>query len=71
MEYRGVEYQVVQGIKRGFWKWSVGIATGKKSGTSASKAAAIAAAQRAINSALADNRVQPSPRPEHLTGNQD
>jgi hypothetical protein len=23
MEHRGVEYGIVQGIQRGFWKWSV------------------------------------------------
>ncbi|MDP2354529.1 MAG: hypothetical protein Q8M31_00495 [Beijerinckiaceae bacterium] len=56
MEYLGVEYRVVQGIKRGFWKWSVEIATGKKSGTSDSKAAAMAAAQRAIKNALEPDR---------------
>lgn len=62
MEYRGVEYRVVQGIKRGFWKWSVEIATGKKSGTSGSKAAAMAAAERAINNALGPDRGQLSRR---------
>jgi hypothetical protein len=25
MEYRGVEYTVVQGIERGVWKWSVSL----------------------------------------------
>ncbi len=22
MEHRGIEYRIIQGIKRGFWKWS-------------------------------------------------
>ena len=35
MEHRGVEYRIIQGIKRGLWKWSVETETGTKSGTSA------------------------------------
>jgi hypothetical protein len=52
MEHRGVEYRIIQGIKRGFWKWSVETETGTKSGTSDSKAAAMAAAKHAIDTAL-------------------
>ena len=52
MEHRGVEYRLIQGIKRGFWKWSVETETGTKSGTSDSKDAAMAAAKRAIDAAL-------------------
>jgi hypothetical protein len=50
MEHRGVEYRIIQGIKRGFWKWSV--ETEKNSGTSDSRDAAMAAAKRAIDNAL-------------------
>jgi hypothetical protein len=25
MEYRGIEYTVVQGIERGVWKWSASV----------------------------------------------
>ncbi len=32
MEHRGVEYRVLQGIRRGFWKWSVEIEAGTRSG---------------------------------------
>ena len=52
MEHRGVEYRIVQGIKRGFWKWSVETETGTKSGTSDSKDAAVIAAKRTIDNAL-------------------
>jgi hypothetical protein len=37
MEYRGVEYRIIQGIQRGFWKWSVETETRTKSGISDSK----------------------------------
>jgi hypothetical protein len=52
MEHRCVEYRIIQGIKRGFWKWSVETETGRKSGTSDSRDAAMAAAKRAIDTAL-------------------
>ena len=52
MEHRGIEYRIIQGIKRGFWKWSVETATDRKSGTSDSREAAMAAAKRAIDNAL-------------------
>jgi hypothetical protein len=57
MEHRGVEYRIIQGIQRGFWKWSVETETGTKSGISDSKDAALAAAKRAI-----DNVVDPKKR---------
>jgi hypothetical protein len=56
MEHRGVEYRIIQGIKRGFWKWSVETETEKNSGTSDSKDAAMAAAKRAIDNALDPKR---------------
>ena len=54
MEHCGVEYRIIQGIKRGFWKWSIDTeaGTGTKSGTSAGRAAAMAAAKRAIDNPL-------------------
>ena len=52
MEHRGVEYLIIQGIKRGFWKWSVETETEKNSGTSDSRDAAMTAAKRAIDNAL-------------------
>jgi hypothetical protein len=56
MEHRGVEYRVLQGIRRGFWKWSVETEAGTRSGTSESKDAAMAAARRAIDNALDPTR---------------
>ena len=52
MEHRGVECRIIQGIKRGLWKWSVETETGTKSGTSDSKDAAVIAAKRTIDNAL-------------------
>ncbi len=52
MEHRGVDYRIIQGIERGLWKWSVETEPGTKSATSDSKDAAIAAAKRAIDTAL-------------------
>jgi hypothetical protein len=49
MEHRGVEYRIIQGIKRGFWKWSVEAETRTKSG---SKNAAMNAAKHEIDIAL-------------------
>jgi hypothetical protein len=53
MEYRGVEYTVVQGIKRGVWNWSASVADVLIMGQAPTKSAAVAAAERAINKALA------------------
>jgi len=59
MEYRGVEYSVVQGVERGTWKWfAVTDATRTKSGQAKSKPAAVADAERAIDRALAPKRVR-------------
>ena len=61
MEHRGVEYRIVQGIKRGFWKWSVETETGTKSGTSDSKDASMNAARRVIDNALNPKKRKHSP----------
>ena len=52
MEYRGIEYRVIQGIKRGFWKWSVDTAAGTRAGTSDSRDTAVSAAKRTIDRLL-------------------
>jgi hypothetical protein len=53
MEYRGVEYTIVQGVERGKWIWSLSLDTNvKKSGQASSKPAAVTEAERAINRAL-------------------
>jgi len=52
MEYRGIENRVIQGIKRGFWKWSVESAEGTRAGTSDSRDTAVSAAKRTIDRLL-------------------
>ena len=56
MEYRGVEYRVIQGIKRGFWKWAVDTAAGTRVGTSDSRDSAVSAAKRTIDRLLDPTR---------------
>jgi hypothetical protein len=53
MEYRGVEYTVVQGIARGVWKWSASVAGVVITGQEAIKSEAVAAAEKAIDRTLA------------------
>ena len=58
MQYRDIEYTVVQGIKRGVWKWSASVADVLIMGQASTKSAAAAAAERAIDKALAPARVR-------------
>jgi hypothetical protein len=61
MEYRGVEYSVVQGVERGKWVWSLSLDTNiKKSGQVGSKPTAVIVAERAIDRALDSRRLEPS-----------
>ena len=49
MEYRGIEYSIVQGIERGKWIWSLSLDTnGNNSGQASNKQAAVIGAERAI-----------------------
>jgi hypothetical protein len=57
MEYRGIEYSVVQSIERGVWKWSVNLDK-IKSGQADSKPAALTAVERTINKALTPKKLQ-------------
>ena len=57
MRYRDIEYTVVQGIKRGVWKWSTSVAGTVVSGKEPSKAAALVAVEKAIE-ALVSKRVR-------------
>jgi hypothetical protein len=50
MEYRGFQYNVVQGMGRHMWKWSTGQAH--------TRTAAVTAAEKAIDRALAIKKVQ-------------
>ena len=63
MEYRGIEYSVVQGIGRGVWKWSASVANVVISGQSHSKSEALVAAEKAIDRALAPKKVRLVPLP--------
>jgi hypothetical protein len=54
MEHRGIEYTVVQSIQRGVWKWSAFVAGARIFGQESIRSAAVAAAESAIDRALAD-----------------
>ena len=57
MEYRGVEYSVVQRVERGTWKWSLSLDKNmKRSGLAISKAAAVTVAENVIDRALAPKK---------------
>jgi len=56
MEYRGIEYTVVQGIERRVWKWWAFAAGARIFGQESSRSATVAAAESAIDRALADPR---------------
>jgi hypothetical protein len=53
MQYRGIEYAVVQGIVHHVWKWSASAGGNLLSGQSHSKQEAMSAAEKAIDRALA------------------
>jgi hypothetical protein len=63
MEYRGMEYTVVQGIERGVWKWSASVSGVVISGQQPAKIEAVAAAEKAIDRALAPKKVRLVPLP--------
>jgi hypothetical protein len=55
MEYRGIEYTVVQGIeRRRLWRWSAFVAGARIFGQESVRSSAVAAAESAIDRALAD-----------------
>jgi hypothetical protein len=66
MEYRDIEYAVVQGIERGVWKWSASVAGVVIMGEQPTRSAAAGAAEKAIDRALGKKPVQlvPPRRPE-------
>jgi hypothetical protein len=53
MKYRDIEYTVVQGLGRQLWKWGFALETKAVTGQAATKAEAVAEAERAIDRALA------------------
>jgi len=62
MEYRGIEYTVVQGIERGVWKWSASVSGASVIGNEQTRPAAVTAAEKAIDRAMS-GRIVPI-RPE-------
>ena len=59
MEYRGIEFFIVQSIERGKWKWSVAAADlGNRSGLACSRDAAAADERKAISWLLAAKKRQ-------------
>jgi hypothetical protein len=58
MKYRDIEYTVVQGVKRGVWKWSASVCGVAIMGQAAIKSEAVVAAEKAIDRALALKKVR-------------
>ena len=58
MKYRDIEYTVLQGIERGVWKWTASVAGVVIMGEAAIKSKAVAAAEKAIDRALAAKKVR-------------
>ena len=64
MRYRDVEYTVVQGLGRQLWKWVFALDGKPTRGQAATKAEAVAEAERAIDRALAPKKLKPVPPEE-------
>jgi hypothetical protein len=62
MEYRNIEFTVVQGIERRVWKWSASVAGVVIMGNEQTRSAAVAAAEKAIDRALAQTKMRLVPR---------
>jgi hypothetical protein len=58
LKYRDVEFTVVQGFGRQLWKWGVALEGKALTGQAATKAAAVAEAERAIDRALAPRKLK-------------
>jgi hypothetical protein len=59
MEYRGIEYKIIQGIERSIWKWSLSLGEPKiiKVGQAKTKQDAVAEVERAIDKVLARKKL--------------
>jgi hypothetical protein len=58
MQYRGIEYAVIEGVERGVWNWSASVAGVLIMGHEPSKSAAVIATEKAIDRALAPKTPQ-------------
>jgi hypothetical protein len=57
MEYRGIEYNVVQGLGRHLWKWFVTTGRVELTGHGHDRAEAVCQAERAVDRILAVARL--------------
>ena len=58
MKYRDIEYTVLHGLEGGVWKWTASVAAVVIMGEAAIKSQAVAAAEKAIDRALAAKKVR-------------
>jgi len=58
LKHRGLEYNVVQGLGRQLWKWGLVLEGTAVTGQAATKAEAVAEAERAIDRALARGKLK-------------
>jgi hypothetical protein len=58
LKYRDVEYSVIQGLGRQLWKWGFVLEAKPVTGQAATKAEAVAEAERAIDRALAPKKLR-------------
>ena len=52
MEYQGIRYNIIQGIERRAWKWSVSVEGIVLTGQAETRSDAVAAAEKAIDKAM-------------------
>jgi hypothetical protein len=58
LAYKGIEFNIIQDIKPGVWKWSVSTSAGEsKNGQSKTKPNAVIAAWQAIDKVLAPKKM--------------
>ena len=58
LKHRGLEYTVVQGLGRQLWRWGFVLEGKAVTGQAATKAEAVAEAERAIDRALAPKKLK-------------
>jgi hypothetical protein len=58
MEYRGIEYTIVEGTGGHMWRWSSFVGGAVMTGQAHSKQAAMVSAEKAIDRALAIKKVR-------------
>jgi hypothetical protein len=58
MEYRGIEYAIVEGTGGHMWKWSAFVGGAVMTGRAHSKQAAMVSAEKAIDRTLAIKKVR-------------